>query len=793
MSHREFSSMDVMTVKPPFFSTTEAERVANDIFGVTASAHSLGSERDQNFHLRTQDGRERVLKISNPAEDPSVIDFQIQALLHIERQDPSLPIPRMLKTVGGENSQTVEGSDGRGYRVRLVTYLPGGLLQNATHSPELMRDLGATTARLGQALRGFFHPAAGHVLPWDVKQAARFIEHVDCIEDAALRKSVGEMLNRFEAQILPQMPGLRAQVIHNDMHGGNTLVQDDSVTGIIDFGDMVHTALVSDVAVALSEAVQGMPDPITTAMEIVRGYCSVEPLTELELSLLFDLTLARLAMGITISSWRGKKFPDLRDQTLDCVPPYSAAFKRLIQINSDFVHGCFRDACGLPPDPALILSVPEEALNPPEPDLSRLLERRRAVLGPALNLSYHRPLHFVRARGAWLIDASGRAYLDAYNNVPHVGHCHPAVVSAIAYQAARLNTNTRYLYESIVDYAERLTATFPGNLRICTLLSSGSEANDIAWRLAKAYTGHDGAIVVEGAYHGVTDASNDLSPSELQPGAAGAPHVTSVPPPDTYRGRYRRDEPRAGELYAADVDAAIASLRAGGRELAMFMFDSILSSSGIMLPPEGYLAAVFEKVRAAGGLCVADEVQAGFGRTGDHMWGFEAHGVVPDIVTLGKAIGSGHPMAAVVTTPEIVAALAKQSDFFSTTGGNPVSCAAGMATLEVLEREGLMENARRVGAYLREGIGKLSARHALIGDVRGTGLYTGVELVRDRVTLEPAAEEAHEIVDRMRDGGVLIGWDGLQGNVLKIRPPMVFSKENADHLMKVFDKVLGSL
>ena len=373
----------------------------------------------------------------------------------------------------------------------------------------------------------------------------------------------------------------------------------------------------------------------------------------------------------------------------------------------------------------------------------------------------------MRGEGVWLIDDTGRSLLDAYNNVPSVGHCHPTVVQALARQAATLNTNTRYLYKSVIEYADRLTATMPGDLSVCMFVCSGSEANDLAWRLAKAHTGNSGGIVMEDAYHGTTDAVYELSPADygIDKGRTLAEYIATVPAPDGYRG------------FAP----------------AAFYLDLVLSSNGIMIPPPGYLSTVFKKVRAAGGLCVADEVQSGFGRTGDHFWGFEAHDVIPDIVTPGKPIGNGLSMAAVVTTPEIVASLMKETDFFSTTGGNPVACAVGLAVLDVLEQEGLQERAARVGAKLRSQIEKLAEQHPLIGEVRGAGLFIGVELVRNHSTLEPAAKETADVVNRMRELGVLVGIEGPCGNVLKIRPPLVFDENHALQFTDTLDRALRDI
>jgi 4-aminobutyrate aminotransferase-like enzyme len=310
--------------------------------------------------------------------------------------------------------------------------------------------------------------------------------------------------------------------------------------------------------------------------------------------------------------------------------------------------------------------------------------------------------------------------------------------------------------------------------------------------MAKACTGHDGAIVLRDAYHGITDAVFEFSP-EMRDDADLAPHVAAIPAPDDYRGPHRRGEPDLGERYAAYADQAIEALRKRGHELAALYIDPGLMSSGVLEAPEGYLPALFERVHAAGGLCVADEVQSGFGRMGTHLWGFEALGGAPDIVTLGKPIGNGHPLAALVTRPEILRSLTMQTDVFSTFGGNTVACAVGLAVLDVLEREGLRESALRVGAHLKARLRALAERHPLIGDVRGSGLILGVELVRDRESLEPAAREAHAVMNRMREDGVLVGLTGSHGNVLKIRPPLAFGESDADALADALDRAIVAL
>jgi len=413
-----------------------------------------------------------------------------------------------------------------------------------------------------------------------------------------------------------------------------------------------------------------------------------------------------------------------------------------------------------------------------------LVARRERLLGPAYRLFYERPVHIVRGEGVWLYDAEGGAYLDVYNNVPSVGHCHPHVVEALCRQARILNTHTRYLHENVLDYAEKLLSTFPSELAHIMFTCTGSEANDLAYRIARSFTGGTGFIVTQLAYHGGTHVIAELSPSLGEYVKLGD-HVRTVPAPDAYRNS--GDE--VGAAFAKNVRQAIEDLHNHGIKPAALLVDTIFSSDGVFTDPAGFLAEAAELIRGAGGLFIADEVQPGFGRTGGHMWGFQRHGVVPDMVSMGKPMGDGHPMAGLVVRPELVQAFGK-SRYFNTFGGNPVSAAVGMAVLEVIEGEKLMANAREVGAYLHEGLRRLADKHPIIGDVRGAGLFIGVELVRDRVTREPATDETTRVVNGLREKRVLISSAGPSANILKIRPPLPFSKDNADLFLSTMDEVL---
>ena len=447
------------------------------------------------------------------------------------------------------------------------------------------------------------------------------------------------------------------------------------------------------------------------------------------------------------------------------------------------------------PDPNVLVRIPSYHFPPPARSKDEILALRNKHLGPSLSISYQKPLHIVRGQGQYLYDENNQPYLDAVNNVPHVGHNHPQVVKAAQLQTAVLNTNTRYLHDNLVEYAARLTATLPEPLSVCYFVCSGSEANELALRMAQTHTGQRDLLVLDGAYHGNTAALIDISSYKFDgPGGAGKPdHVHVLPMPDPYRGLYRGNDEGNGRLYAQHAQEIIEELQAQGKGIAGFIGEPLLGCGGQIVLPDGYFQALFPLIRAAGGVCIADEVQVGFGRVGSHMWAFETQGVVPDIVTLGKPIGNGHPLAAVVTTPEIAASFANGMEYFNTFGGNPVSCAIGLAVLDVMEREHLQENARDVGNRLLDGLRGLQTKFPLIGDVRGLGLYIGAELVRNRNTLEPAAEEASYIANRMRDKGILISTDGPLHNVLKIKPPLVFTPENADFLVNTLATTLEEL
>jgi len=1000
----------------------EAVRLARELYGLECSARALPGEYDDNFHLTSADGHAFVLKVMHPAREHSFIDLQCRALTHLAQRAPQLPLPRVTPNRRGELFTSIATADGSARLAWLLTFVNGIVLAEVRpHTPELLGDLGRFLGEMDAALQSFTHPAAHRELKWDSSRAGWIKDYIKEIADSKRRALVEKFLALYEAEVVPVLPRLRRSVIYGDANDYNVLVSDPlpqprRVVGVIDFGDMHHGLTVSEPAIAAAYGILGKEDPLQAATAIVGGYHGAFRLDELEVSVLYVLIGARLAVSVTNSAHRKTIKPDDPYVTVSEASAWEG-LERLEKIRPRFAHYTFRAACGFPPvpqserikkwleesssaaakilgvdlrtapslvfdlgvgstflgadpgaaatpalteklfhameragasvgvgrydeprllytsplfgasgdptderrtvhlgmdlfveagtplcapldgvvhivannsapldygpvailrhktgggeefftlyghlskdtlvslkagqrvsrgqtfvrvgsaqenggwtphlhfqvildllelgadfpgvayasqrpvwtslspDPNLLLGIPSDRFPAKETVLDETLAARRDLLGRNLSISYQRPLKIVRGWMQYLYDNTGRAYLDVYNNVPLVGHSHPRVVRAAQAQLALLNTNTRYLHDNVNRYAERLTRLLPAPLRVCFFVNSGSEANELALRLARAHTGREDIIVLEHAYHGHTNTLIDISPYKFDgPGGRGKkPWVHVAPLADDYRGAYRRGDKLAGTKYARHVAEILERVRAGGRGVAAYIAETLPSVGGQIVFPPDYLAEVYRHVRRAGAVCIADEVQVGFGRLGTYFWGFETQDVVPDIVVLGKPIGNAFPLAAVITTPEIANSFNNGMEFFSTFGGNPVSCAAGLAVLNVLEEENLQQHALRVGIHLMERLKNLQVRHTLIGDVRGSGLFLGIDFVLDRETREPAPLQASYVVNRLRDCGILAGTDGPHHNVIKLRPPLVFSEADADLFVKTLDAVL---
>ena len=752
---------DLATTERGAISEERAAELAFTLFGVRGRAKRLDGEYDDNFQITARDtDRGWVFKISDPGEKESVIALQHEAI----------------RLAGFGTPRLAEAEvDGVRRYARLLEWIPGTLLAHVQpQSAGLLRSLGQSLAKLDGALMDFDHPAAHRKMQWDLLQAAALRQEAHFIADPHRRTLVENLLGRVDDEVLPVAARLRRSVIHGDANDFNVVVRNERVAGLIDFGDMVHSATVTDLAIAAAYVMTAKHDPLGAAAHVVAGYHAELPLTDAEQRVVYPLMLARLCVSVVISAARRAQAPDVAYYRVHEAPAW-AVLEQLAEVPFEVAQSVLFSA----------------AASPVATD--ELRRERAARLGANLSVSYRKPLHIVRGWKQYLYDADGREYLDAYNNVAHVGHSHPRVVAEAARQMAVLNTNTRYLHEAILEYAERLAAKCPSPLSVCWFVNSGSEANELALRLARAHTGRPGVVVTEGAYHGNTQRLVEVSPYKFNgPGGKGPGlDVTVVPIPDDYRGPFKRADDKAGVKYAAQVRETVDAAVKSGKAPGAFIVESMPSVAGQILPPPGYLSDSFEAIRAAGGVCIVDEVQVGFGRTGDTFWGFERQGVVPDIVVMGKPMGNGHPIGAVVTTPEIAKSFANGMEFFSTFGGNPVSMKVAMAVLDVLEEEKLQDNAKRIGSFLLDSLGKLATRHEIVGDVRGAGLFLGMELVRDRTTLEPATTETSRVVEALRDRGILTGTEGPHHNVIKIRPPMCVSMSDAEHIVETLDEVLS--
>ena len=756
----------LLTTPAPSFSPSEAEQIALDLYGLSGKAAVLGSERDQNFHLVTNSDDQYVIKIANSSEAPEIIEMQVEALEYISGVDSDLPVPKAIRSKSGNVIEEIKAADNRKHSVRIVTYLPGLYPKGKYIGDDFYRQLGITLARTAIALRGFFHPAGNYDLLWDLKHAARLRDYLGYLDDQDHHEQSVYFLDRFESNVLPKIPKLRAQILHNDLVPDNILVAEDDynrVVGIIDFGDLTHTCLIIDLATTIAASLRETGDPATVASQIVAGYNEIIQLEEEELRVLFDLVGTRLVMLNLIASWRVTIHQENHDYIMGGVESTWNVIKKWRRLDPEKVTRKFFRVCG----------HWEHAWSTRIHGASTdsLIARREKLLGPFAYLFYDQPLHIVRGEGVWLFDELNNRYLDAYNNVPQVGHCHPHVVNQIAKQARLLNTSTRYLHEYVLELAERITATLPDPLSVCTFVCTGSEANELAWTMSQLVTGNTGVLITEFSYHGSTGATGNFSTENLPDGSL-ANHIATFEPPISNTTWSKPD---------SGVQAAIQNLAENNHQPAMCILDTSFVSDGIFTSPKGYLKTVFDMTRAAGGLCVADEVQGGFGRFGEEFWGFEFDDVIPDIVTMGKPMGNGHPIAAVVTRPEIAEALAMDRGYFNTFGGNPVSCAAGLAVLDVMEKEGLQENALEVGEYLVERLENLRVKVPILGEIHGSGLLLGVEVLSE--TGKPDGKTAKKIMNRMRQDRILIGTTGKNSNILKIRPPLVFQKDHADLLL----------
>ena len=1004
----------------PEFSVKDASLLLEEHYGLCCTLKEFPGERDRNFLAQEKNGETYVLKISNSCETLEFLQVQHAALERSSKLLEPGRIPIVFPAKNGESLLRVSSADGSQHWMRLVRYVDGlPMAEYRPHTGKFLRELGRMCGTVTKALHEIPAPPPSHTLLWEMHNVQETLhEYLPWIKDEKLLGWVKKSLDLYSRTIEALESKLRRGWIHNDFNDYNVLAVPKSSgnpdLGLIDFGDMTHSYLAAEPAVACAYAMLDKPDPLEAAVMLIRGFHQHFPLEEKELEILFPMIMMRLCLSLTLGAFQQQNDPENEYLGIS-QKPARKLLEQLQEVNPRYAHYLFRDACnleactasfefrnwyqnaegsfhgllgealnpektavldlsagsflsaktdgvslekqqnildeylrennveigvgkytearsfyaakeflnnsidgqekrtihlgidvfapsgasifapidgvvhqlqdnqspldygptvilkhqpengpefftlyghlgreclqqlqigqvikgGMPlakignsnenggwlphvhfqlildlfdfdgnypgvalpsvknvwssicPGPGLMLGLGSES-TAEEIDSGKLLKRRKNVFGPSLSLSYQDPLIIVRGQAQSLIDSRGQFYLDCVNNVAHVGHSHPDIAKAQSNQAYVLNTNTRYLNPLNIEYAERLCALFPEPLDTCFLVCSGSEANELAMRIAGTVSGEKDMIVLEEAYHGNTKANIDISPYKHDgPGGKGAPEwVHEIPVPYLYRGLHR-DPETAGKLYADEVEKICEKLSTQGRKPSAFICESMLGCGGQVPLPEGFLEQSYQHVRRHGGLCIADEVQVGFARSGKHFWSFELQDVVPDIVTLGKPIGNGHPLGAVITTRKIAEAFANGMEYFNTFGGNHVSCSVGMAVLDIMEKEGLQQNALETGNWLKEKLEALKESFPLIGDVRGEGFFLGVELVLDPETREPAPLQADYVVERMKSRKILLSTEGPGHNVLKFKPPMVFNQRDAEHLLAELEQVLG--
>ena len=771
-----------MTVVTPTFSSAEILGILAEHYQLTGHLKELPGYCDQNRLFTGFYGRQYIVKITNSGEPLLELEMQNFAMAHLSKRGSA--VPQVVENIIGGSITTIESPNGQKFFLRVLTFLSGNFYADIPPekaNPALWSDLGEFIARIDQNLADFQHAGAYRYLDWDLAHGYRVCQMRKDLLDRDQRTLVDYFLDHYKVQTMPLIATLPVGVIHNDANDMNLLIDDKQqpgkVTGLIDFGDMVHSHVINDLAITAAYALMDQPDSLETLKPLVAGYHRVRPLSDVELEVLFSLVALRLCVSVCNSAEAIAASPD-NDYLSVSAQPAWVLLRQLRRLNPYAVLCQLRLACGFNIDGGK--------------DKTDIVAYRKKHLGKTLSLSYQSPLKIVRGQGAYLYDEEGNGYLDMVNNVCHVGHCHPKVVAAGQTQLARLNTNTRYLHDNLVNYADQLLATMPDELSVCMFVNSGSEANELAFRLARCFTQSRELLVVDGAYHGNTNACIEASSYKFDgPGGEGAaPYVHKVTLPDPYRGEFSGYSQETAVAYGASVTQVLEKLAAAEKTPGAFICESLQGVAGQIIMPDGYLENVYAQVRAAGGVCIADEVQVGFGRVGTHMWAFETQNIIPDIVTLGKPIGNGHPLAAVITSQKIADAFVTGMEYFNTFGGNPVSCAIGMAVLDAIRDDKLQENALETGHYFRKKLQELQQRFLLIGDVRGLGLFIGVELVEDQISKTPATETAARLIEYFKQHKILLSTEGPYYNVLKIKPPLVFNQDDADRFIAVFEQGL---
>ena len=658
---------------------------------------------------------------------------------------------------------------------RILSYIEGEFWGENIALPAFFTSLGVFLANMDKRLISFENgDIKSKVHEWDIQHLNLNRKYLADINDHHKRSVAHYFFNQFDDKVVPAASSLRKSVIHNDANEWNVLFDKNKVSGVIDFGDISYSFLINEVATAMVYACYDKQNGLENAIPVLKGYHSVFPINEVELGLLYYLMAAKLCISVCKAANSKKTNPKNKYAQVSEKYAWNMLFY-LLSISPTEAENKFRKA------------TEHKTFTPPT--IKEGVLTRNKHISNALSLSYKDPVYMESAAFQYMYDVNGNSFLDAYNNIPHVGHCHPKVVRAGQKQMAKLNTNTRYMYDLLPQYAEKLLSKFPKKLNRVFFVNSGSAASDLAIRMAKKHTGQKNIMVMQHGYHGNTQLGIEISDYKFSNKTGPGQHkdIFRVEIPDTYRGRYKKTEDKPGVSYAKDIVEQLKNIK---DKVGTFICEPIIGCGGQIPLPEGYLKIVYEAIRTQGGVCISDEVQTGFGRLGDWFWGYEMQEVVPDMVILGKPMGNGHPIGAVVCSESIANSFSNGLEFFSSFGGNPVSCAIGLAVLEVIEDENLQQRAKETGAYYKTLFLNLQEKYNCIGDVRGAGLFLGIEMVSPNG--EADANLAQHIKNELRARFILISTDGPFDNVIKTKPPLIFNKKDAFKVVEEFERSINS-
>ncbi len=731
----------------------------------------LDGYENENYLITTKNKKYIFKKYPYSPELETVIKGENEVLLFLSENNEKFPSP--IKAVDGKYVQ-IHKINRQKFICRMLSFLEGEMLGSIYNTKEMFESLGLFLGKMNQKLQSYNNNIIkSRVWHWDLQYFHLNKKFIDYIPNARDRSLVKYFFYQFEENVSPLIPSLRKSIIHSDANEWNVLIQNGKVSSIIDFGDLVYSPLVNEIAIAMTYASYNKENPLDWALIILKSYNSEIPILENEIKIIYYLIAARLCVSLCNGAYSKKINPENNYAFSSEKPGWKMLYK-WIALSPRFVENAFRKTLGF--------SVVSDN------SIKKIIDRRNQVMSSVISLSYKKPIWFESAAFQYMYDIDGNTFLDAYNNIPIVGHSHPKIFNDAKKQMSKLNTNTRYLYDILPKYAEKILSKFPDSLNKIYFLNSGSEASDLAIRLAFSHTKSNQIMVIENGYHGHTQTGIDISDYKFnaENGQGKKDYILKLPMPNIYNGKYTKNDGSAGKMYAND---AIKEMKNSGSSLAGFICEPILGCAGQVCLPKGYLKSVYSAVRDQGGVCISDEVQTGFGRLGEAFWGFQIHDVVPDIVIIGKPMANGHPIGAVITTNKIAESFNNGVEFFSSFGGNPISCAIGLSVLEVIEEEDLQKNAKDVGEYYIALLKKLQEKHKCIGDVRGKGLFIGIEIVKDN-TNSPNKTLANKIKNELRENNILVGTDGPSGNVLKTKPPLCFNKENAKMVVMKIDEIL---